>query len=145
MHNRIFNTFDGKAHFSSHQLAQIIPENGELLLMTIRSHDQFNTSIFGLNDRYRGIISERRVLFMNKEDMAQRKIYPEQLVDITRDYNSKPRILEGYFAIPYPIRQGCVAAYFPETNMLTSVEDTCRECETPAYKSVIVKVRKAML
>ena len=68
--------------------------------MTIRSHDQFNTSVFGLNDRYRGISNERRVLFMNLEDMVQRNISPEQMVDITSDYDDKLRKIEGYYAIP---------------------------------------------
>ncbi len=143
LRRRVFNTNDGKAHFSNNSLEMVIPGNGELLLMTIRSHDQFNTSIFGLNDRYRGIINERRVLFMNSEDMVQRNIDPEQMVDITSNYDNKLRKLEGYYAIPHPIRQGCVAAYFPETNMLISIDNTCRECETPAYKSVRVQVQNS--
>jgi anaerobic selenocysteine-containing dehydrogenase len=80
---------------------------------------------------------------MNSEDMVQRNIDPEQMVDITSNYDNKLRKLEGYYAIPYPIRQGCVAAYFPETNMLISIDNTCRECETPAYKSVRVQVQNS--
>ena len=117
-----------------------VPKEGELFLMTIRSHDQFNTSIFGLNDRYRGISNERRVLFMNREDMIQRNISPEQMVDIMSEYDDKLRKIEGYYAIPYPIKQGCVAAYFPETNVLTSINNINELCQTPAYKSVSVQV-----
>ncbi|MFH0760340.1 MAG: FdhF/YdeP family oxidoreductase [Bacteroidota bacterium] len=141
LRKRIFNTADSRAHFSNHPLEQVVPEEGELLLMTIRSHDQFNTSIFGLNDRYRGISYERRVLFMNSEDMAWRNIVPEQLVEITSHYDGKERKLEGYYAIPYPIRQGCVAAYFPEANRLTSINEVTECCQTPAYKSVRVRVK----
>jgi anaerobic selenocysteine-containing dehydrogenase len=111
------------------------------MLMTIRSHDQLNTSIFGLNDRYRGISNERRVLFMNSEDMVQRNISSEQMVDIISRYNDKERKIEGYYAIPYPIRNGCVAAYFPETNKLTSIDHVNELCQTPAYKSISVQVQ----
>ena len=138
--NRVFLTSDAKAQFSNYRLETDVPKEGELFLMTIRSHDQFNTSIFGLNDRYRGISNERRVLFMNREDMVQRSISPEQMVDITSDYDDKLRKLDGYYAIPYPIKQGCVAAYFPETNVLTSINNINELCQTPAYKSVSVQV-----
>jgi anaerobic selenocysteine-containing dehydrogenase len=141
--NRVFGTIDSKAQFSHNPIEMDIPEEGELFLMTIRSHDQFNTSIFGLNDRYRGIRNERRVLFMNREDMAQRNISPEQMVDITSNYDEKLRKIEGYYAIAYPIKQGCVAAYFPETNELTSINSVNELCQTPAYKSISVQVRSS--
>lgn len=140
LRNRVFKTSDSKAQFSDYPLEMVAPESGELLLMTIRSHDQFNTSVFGLNDRYRGISNERRVLFMNNEDMIERNIVPEQIVEITSNYDNKLRKLEGYYAIPYPIRQGCAAAYFPETNILTSINNICLMTNTPAYKSVRVNV-----
>ena len=110
--------------------------------MTIRSHDQFNTSIFGLNDRYRGINNERRVLFMNREDMDSRKILAEQIVSISSNYDNKERRLDGYYALPYPIRQGCVAAYFPEANALLSI-NSVSHCGTPSFKSVRVQVFSA--
>ncbi|MBN1924901.1 MAG: FdhF/YdeP family oxidoreductase [Prolixibacteraceae bacterium] len=137
---RVFNTSDQKAQFSNYALKNSKAEKEELLLMTIRSHDQFNTSIFGLNDRYRGINNERRVLFMNKEDMFAMNIEPEQLVEITSNYDNRLRKLEGYYAIPYPISKGCVAAYFPEANILTSINEISETCFTPAFKSVRVKV-----
>ncbi len=140
LRKRIFNTRDAKAHFSDAPLERVDPEPDELLLMTIRSHDQFNTSVFGLNDRYRGIQSERRVLFMNRQDMDDRNLAPEQMVTITSNYDRKLRKLEGYYAIPYPIRNGCVAAYFPETNCLTSINDMCVASFTPAFKSIRVCV-----
>lgn len=141
LRKRLFKTSDGRAQFSDHPLEKIIRDEDELLLMTVRSHDQFNTSIFGLNDRYRGISNERRVLFMNSQDMAERNISPEQMVDITSQYDKKERKLQGYFAIPYPIKRGCAAAYFPETNILASINNTCKKCETPAYKSIKITVK----
>ncbi len=141
--NRIFNTNIGKAQFSNYPIEMDFPNKGELFLMTIRSHDQFNTSIFGLNDRYRGIRNERRVLFMNSDDMVQRDISPEQLVDIASNNDGKIREMKGYYAIPYPIRQGCAAAYFPEANELTSISNTNNLCQTPAYKSISIQVRKS--
>jgi molybdopterin-dependent oxidoreductase alpha subunit len=137
---RIFKTRDSKAQFSSHPIEMVVPGTGELMLMTIRSHDQFNTSVFGLNDRYRGIGNERRVLFMNRIDMEERTLISGQLVDIISHYDEKERKLEGYYAMAYPIKQGCVAAYFPEANSLISINNSSDECPTPAYKSVRVKV-----
>ena len=144
LRQRVFRTSDGKAQFSQEALTRVVAGPEELLLMTIRSHDQFNTTIFGLNDRYRGIRNERRVLFMNPADMAARQIASEQTVEITSDYDGRLRKLEGYYAIPAPIQHGCVAAYFPETNVLTSINSTCRTCETPAYKSVRVRVGRSV-
>ena len=137
---RIFQTSDNKAHFSNSPVEMVISEPNELLLMTIRSHDQFNTSIFGLNDRYRGISNERRVIFMNRDDMLERNIAPEQVVSITSNYNDKLKKLEGYYAIPYPISKGCTAAYFPETNILTSINNVNVLTNTPAFKSIRINV-----
>lgn len=137
---RIFQTSDNKAHFSYSPIEMVISEPNELLLMTIRSHDQFNTSIFGLNDRYRGISNERRVIFMNRDDMLERNIAPEQVVSITSNYNDKLKKLEGYYAIPYPISKGCTAAYFPETNILTSINNVNVITNTPAFKSIRINV-----
>ncbi len=144
LRNRVFKTTNSKAHFSNCPVEMVVPNEGELLLMTIRSHDQFNTSIFGLNDRCRGITNERHILFMNKKDMVHLNISSEQMVDLTSNYDDKLRKIEGYYAIPYPIRQGCVAAYFPETNVLTSVNNVSDICQTPAYKSIRVKVQLSM-
>jgi anaerobic selenocysteine-containing dehydrogenase len=78
---------------------------------------------------------------MNSNDMNQRNIAPEQMVDITSTYGEIPRTIKGWFAIPYPVRKGCVASYFPETNVLIPVNHTCKACETPAFKSVSVQVQ----
>jgi molybdopterin-dependent oxidoreductase alpha subunit len=137
---RQFNTSSGKAVFCNSILTHYEPEKEELILMTIRSHDQFNTSIFGLNDRYRGITGERRVLFMNKEDMESRNIADGQMVQITSNYDNSKRKLTGYYAVQYPVSKGSVAAYFPEANRILSINNISEECYTPAYKYVRVKV-----
>jgi anaerobic selenocysteine-containing dehydrogenase len=142
LHYRIFLTNDSKAHFSVVSLSAEQAEKGQLMLMTIRSHDQFNTSVFGLNDRYRGISNERRVIFMNQEDMEEKDIIAEQTVSILSRYDGVERKLEGYYAIPYPIRKGCAAAYFPEANSLIPANHICSTSGTPAYKSICVEVTK---
>ncbi len=146
LRKRVFPTPGGKALFACHPLTTETPGEGELLLMTIRSHDQFNTSVFGLNDRYRGIAQERKVLFMNRLDMERRGIAAEQPVNICSEGGrmrggEEVRKLEGYYAVPYPIKEGCVAAYFPEANVLVPVGQHGELCATPAYKSVRVRVK----
>ncbi len=140
LRERIFSTHDRKAKFVSHPLQWVGTEGHELLLMTIRSHDQFNTSVFGLNDRYRGIRNERRVLFMNPEDMEKRQLTRGQLVEIRAARNGPDRRLHGWHVVPYPVTKGCCAAYFPETNLLASIDDVAEKTGTPAYKSIVVKV-----
>lgn len=141
LRRRNFRTADGRAHFSASPLEQARPGPGELMLMTIRSHDQFNTSIFGLDDRYRGIHAERRVVFMSPQDMEERGISAGQTVTISSHYKERIHHLEGYYAIPYPIHRGCAAAYFPEANALTFMESAAPDCHTPAYKSVAVTIK----
>lgn len=141
LRKRTFKTSDAKAHFGDYPLENVSAEGNELIMMTIRSHDQFNTVIFGLDDRYRGIHNERKVLLMNRIDLKKRGIAAGQPVDIISYYNNQQRKLEGYYAIPYPIRQGCVAAYFPEANAILSFDNVCTETGTPAYKSILVTVK----
>jgi molybdopterin-dependent oxidoreductase alpha subunit len=140
LRKRIFPTATGKALFSCDPLVREIAADGELMMMTIRSHDQFNTSVFGLNDRYRGINQERRVLFMNETDMARLGIAAEGTVAICGGEGEEARRLEGYYAIAYPITEGCCAAYFPEANVLVPVDHAGKICPTPAYKSIHVRV-----
>jgi molybdopterin-dependent oxidoreductase alpha subunit len=138
--NRIFNTESNLAIFSVTEINNYIPKNDEFLLMSIRSHDQFNTAIFGLNDRYRGIRMERKVLFMNENDMIKHGISDQQKVEIISEYQGKERKTNGYYAIPYKIKEKCVAAYFPEINNVFPIDNISENCTTPAYKSLIVKV-----
>lgn len=138
--DRVFPTHDGKAHFTASPLTGLSIASGELVLMTIRSHDQFNTTIYGLDDRYRGIKHGRRVLLMNPDDMKDRGLKTEQFVDITSHFQGRTRSAAHFLAIPYNIPRGCAAAYFPEANVLVPVESVAEISNTPTSKSVIVTV-----
>lgn len=137
---RVFETATNKANFTVNPLDPIQLEDGQLLLQTFRSHDQFNTTIYGNNDRYRGIENERRVIFMNAEDMAERGIAPEQPVDITSHFNGETRTAKLFLAIPYDTPRGCTAAYYPEANVLVPLGARAETSQTPISKSVVVTV-----
>ncbi len=137
---RRFETATGKANLTVSPLDTCKAENDELLLMTIRSHDQFNTTIYGLDDRYRGIRGERRVVFLNPDDMAERSLKAEEVVDVIGEREGQRRVAKLYLAIPYDLPRGCAAMYFPEANVLVPIEDVARESETPVSKSIPVKV-----
>jgi anaerobic selenocysteine-containing dehydrogenase len=108
--------------------------------MTVRSHDQFNTTIYDYNDRYRGIKGERRVLFMHPEDMATRGIKAKDLIDITSHYKGEERRVEKFVAVPYDIPKGNVSAYFPEANPLVPIGSVAKISNTPTSKYVVVTV-----
>lgn len=108
--------------------------------MTIRSHDQFNTTVHEYNDRYRGIHGERRVVFMNPQDMAERNIQERQLVTITSYFEGQTRTVENMIAIPYNIPKGNTAAYYPEANLLVPVASVAYISNTPTSKFVVVTV-----
>lgn len=141
--NRQFTTPDGKAHFtintpSPHQLK---PE--ELLLMTIRSHDQFNTTVYGNDDRYRGIYGERRVIFLNSNDIKSRNLHERQVVDLHSHYDGQLRTAHNFIVVPYNIPEGCAAAYFPETNVLLAIDRVADKSHTPTSKSIVITVTPA--
>lgn len=136
---------NGKAQFSSCTLPKHNMPLHSFMLMTIRSHDQFNTTIYGLNDRYRGVFNERRVLFMNSTDMSKHDLEKFSIVDLISKYNGKERRAEHFLVIPYNIPQGNLAAYFPETNVLVPHNHFADKSNTPISKSVIVFVEKVEL
>jgi molybdopterin-dependent oxidoreductase alpha subunit len=138
--SRVFNTHNGKAQLTLNPLSPIQLEAGELLLQTLRSHDQFNTTIYGENDRYRGIKGERRILFMHPEDMRERGIQAEDPLTIISQYQGTTRTAELFLAIPYATPRGCVAAYYPEANVLVPIESFAKDSGTPTSKSVVVRV-----
>lgn len=140
---RRFNTETGKALFTINTLDPIPLEPGQLLLQTFRSHDQFNTTIYGMNDRYRGIKNERRVLFMHPEDMRERGIQAEQPVDITSHFEGETRTAALFLAIPYETPRGCAAAYYPEANVLVPIRSRSKISGTPASKSIVITVAPA--
>ena len=112
-------------------------------MMTIRTHDQYNTTIYGLNDRYRGILNERRVVLMNKEDMKKMKLQKLDVVNLTSHFNGEKRHANKFLVIPYDIPQQCTATYFPETNVLVPLKSKADISNTPTSKTVIITINKA--
>ena len=141
---RVWKTPSGKAEFIPfHGLAEDseIAEADVLKLTTIRSHDQYNTTIYGLDDRYRGVFGRRDVLFMNEADLATRKLEHGDLVDIETAFASGNRLrLVGLTAVSYDIARGSVAAYYPEANALVPLAYHDQQSGTPSYKSVPVRI-----
>ncbi|MEQ8905251.1 FdhF/YdeP family oxidoreductase [Ekhidna sp.] len=139
--NGEFNTHSKKAVFTVNQLAESIPEGHKYVMMTIRSHDQFNTTIYGMDDRYRGIFGGRNVVFMNEGDMKDEGLEKEDVVELSNHYGLERKVA-GFTVVPYEIPQGCVATYFPEANPLVPLHLTARKSHTPASKSVGVNIKK---
>ncbi|RZS92156.1 FdhF/YdeP family oxidoreductase [Aquimarina brevivitae] len=131
-----------KAKFSCCKLPEHQLEENDFILMTIRSHDQFNTTIYGLDDRYRGVYNERRVVFVNPSDMESLGLVKKDSVNIVSRYNGKERIAKNFLVLPYDIPQGNLAAYFPETNVLIPHDQYADQSNTPISKSVIVQLHK---
>ncbi len=143
---RKWHTPTGKAMFSVFPgvRERYEPWPDEVLrLVTIRSHDQYNTTIYGLDDRYRGVFGRRDVLFMNPEDLAELGLEHGDLVDIETVSPTRTLRLAGITAIEYSIARGSVAAYYPEANVLVPLDYIDKECGTPSYKSIPVRIRKA--
>ena len=137
-----FDTASSKAQFNIAIASQIELQPGELLMMTIRSHDQFNTTIYGLDDRYRGIHNERRVILMNQADMNDQYLQQGDVVDIINNTDGRERVAHKFIVVPYPIPKGCTATYFPETNVLVPISSVADKSNTPVSKAVVVRVRK---
>ena len=114
----MFDTPDGRAQFTPHALPAMEVQSDQYVMMTLRSHDQYNTTIYGLHDRYRGIHGHRRVVLMNAEDMVDRGWKARQLVDITSHFNGEQRRSDRWLLVPYEIPRGNLATYFPEANSL---------------------------
>lgn len=136
-----FTTPSGKAHFMVDQAPAWKLAPGEYLMMTIRTHDQFNTTIYGLEDRYRGIHGERRVVLMHAHDMAREGLKSKDRVDLVNEHG-RERVATDFFVVPYDIARGCLATYFPEANVLVPLDHKADKSGTPASKSVVVKLRK---
>lgn len=138
--SRRFETPDGRAHFTVHRLPELEMDPGRLRLTTIRSHDQFNTTVYSLDDRYRGILGDRRVVLMHPEDVAERGFDAGQRVDLTSHYRGQTRSVKGFRIVPHDIPRGCAAAYFPEANPLVPIHSAAADSNTPAYKSIEISV-----
>ncbi len=135
-----FNTPSGKAHFTINQTSDLQLKSGEYLMMTNRSHDQYNTTIYGLDDRYRGIYNERRVVMMNKADMKAAGLKAKDVVNLTSHFKGKTRIAKRFIIVPYDVARQCVVTYFPEANVLVPLGQQARGSKTPASKSVIIRM-----
>jgi anaerobic selenocysteine-containing dehydrogenase len=109
-------------------------------MMTIRSHDQFNTTIYGLDDRYRGVFNGRRVVFLNPEDLAEAGLEPGQLVDLASHFKGKKRVAKYFLVTPFEIPRGCAATYFPEANVLVPIDSVAERSNTPTSKFVVITV-----
>ena len=138
---RVFKTPSGKAMFTVHSLPEHKLEPGQFLMMTIRSHDQFNTSVYSANDRYRGITGNRRVVFLNQNDIESAALKARQVVDLVSHFNGEERIAREFTVVPYDIPSGCAATYFPEANVLVPVGSVAEKSNTPASKSVVISIR----
>jgi molybdopterin-dependent oxidoreductase alpha subunit len=145
---RVWTTPSGKAEFIVFQgVAEDIETAAPdvLKLTTIRSHDQYNTTIYGLDDRYRGVFGRRDVLFANEEDLAARKLAHGDVVDVETALPSGDRLrLSGLTAVAYDIARGSVAAYYPEANALVPLTYHDQLSGTPSYKSVPVRISRSL-
>ena len=141
--NRVFNTKSGKAEFTVHELPKHDLGPDQFLMMTIRSHDQFNTAVYTSNDRYRGIYDDRRVVFLNREDIAALGLNPRQVVNLVSHFEGEERVARRFVVVPYDIPSRCAATYFPEANVLVPVRHVALKSNTPVSKSVVISIRPA--
>jgi molybdopterin-dependent oxidoreductase alpha subunit len=137
---RRFLTATGTARFTVHALPQIVLEPGQLILTTVRAHDQFNTTVYAPNDRYRGVRHGRRVVFMHPDDMRERGLGAEATVDITSHHGGEERHARRFRVVPYDVPRGCAAAYFPEANVLVPHDHVAAGSNTPASKAIVVTI-----
>ncbi|HVT06635.1 MAG TPA: FdhF/YdeP family oxidoreductase [Polyangia bacterium] len=133
-----FSTPSRRARFTVHPIPERTLAPGQLLLTTLRSHDQFNTTIYGEDDRYRGVFGGRRVVFLNAEDMQGMGIAKDQTVDLVSHHGVERRRAERFRAVPYAIPRGCAAAYYPETNVLVPLSDVADGSNQPVSKSIVI-------
>ena len=138
---RAFTTPDKKAHFTVNNLPKEKISADNFIMMTIRTHDQYNTTIYGMDDRYRGITNERRVVLMNPSDMKKKGYKQEQIVNLTSHFNGKERKANNFKVVSYNIPEGCIASYFPETNVLVPLNNVAKKSNTPASKFVEVSIQ----
>jgi anaerobic selenocysteine-containing dehydrogenase len=143
--SRTFTTPSGRAQFTASTIDLLEVPPGHLVLQTLRSHDQFNTTIYGLSDRYRGIEGGRHVVMVNARDIEALGLRPDQLVDIVAHWEGDDleRRVRGFRLVGYDTPRGTAAAYYPETNPLVPLGSAALESNTPTSKSVIVRLEPA--
>ncbi|MCT2594408.1 FdhF/YdeP family oxidoreductase [Streptomyces sp. N2-109] len=141
---RTFPTASGKAHFTASPLEYPQVPEGRLLLQTLRSHDQYNTTIYGLDDRYRGISNGRRVVLVHPEDATALGFADGSYADLVSEWrDGTERTAPGFRIVHYPTARGCAAAYYPETNVLVPLDATADTSNTPASKSLVIRLTPA--
>ncbi|GAA2960848.1 FdhF/YdeP family oxidoreductase [Streptomyces enissocaesilis] len=141
---RRFNTPTGKANFTAAPVEHPRLPEGRLLLQTLRSHDQYNTTIYGLDDRYRGIRGGRRVVLVNPDDARELGLADGAYTDLVSEWkDGVERRAPGFRVVHYPTARGCAAAYYPETNVLVPLDATADTSNTPASKSVVVRLEQS--
>jgi molybdopterin-dependent oxidoreductase alpha subunit len=139
--DRTFATIGGRARFTVSTPPDLSLPPGRLRLMTIRSHDQYNTTIYGLDDRYRGVHGERRVVLLHPADLAERGLVARQVVDLVSEWTDGERVAEAFIVVPYDLPRGNAAAYFPEANPLIPLGSVADRSNTPTSKSVVIRIR----
>ncbi|MFC9359723.1 FdhF/YdeP family oxidoreductase [Rhodococcus sp. NPDC057014] len=144
---RRFVTHTGKANFTVSELSWVPVPDGKLILQTMRSHDQYNTTIYGLDDRYRGVKGGRRVLFISTQDLESFGYAAGDRVDLVSEWSApdgsvEERRAEDFRLVPYPTPVGNVAAYYPETNPLIPLDHVAKKSNTPVSKAVTIRLEK---
>jgi molybdopterin-dependent oxidoreductase alpha subunit len=141
--SRTFPTAVGKARFTVNPPDAVEVPPGHLLLTTVRSHDQFNTTVYGLDDRYRGITGGRRVVFVNAEDLREFGLADGEVVDLVSVWRDGERRAKAFRAVAYDTPRGCAAAYFPEANVLVPLDSTADISNTPTSKSTVIRLERS--
>ena len=136
-----FATDTGDAKFTVHSIPEHDLDEGEFLMMTIRSHDQFNTTVYSNDDRYRGIKDGRRVVMLNPRDISEMGLREGQVVDLVSAYDGEERVAPDFRVVPYDLPRRCAGTYFPEANVLVPVDEYARRSHTPASKSIVIELR----
>jgi len=140
---RSWDTSSGKAHFTVHPLPDVSLEEGHYIMATVRSHDQYNTTVYGLDDRYRGIYGERRVVMMAPKDIAEAKLQEGQLVDLISHFEGVERTAPNFIVVKQSLPTRCVMTYFPEANVLVPVQSVAKGSNTPSSKYIDVTIGPA--
>jgi molybdopterin-dependent oxidoreductase alpha subunit len=141
--SRTFPTATGKARFTVNPPDTVTVPDGHLLLQTVRSHDQFNTTVYGLDDRYRGIKGGRRVVFVNADDLRQFGLADGDIVDLISVWRDEERRAKAFRVVAYDTPPGCAAAYFPEANVLVPLDSTAETSNTPTSKSIVIRLERS--
>ncbi|MBA3394918.1 MAG: FdhF/YdeP family oxidoreductase [Deltaproteobacteria bacterium] len=141
--DRTFSSIGGRARFTVSTPPDLTLPPGRLRLMTIRSHDQYNTTIYGLDDRYRGIHGERRVVFVNPLDLAELGLVERQVVDLVSEWQDGERIARAFIVVPFDLPRRCAASYFPEANALVPLDSVADRSNTPTSKSIVIRIQPA--